>query len=78
MAAVIVSDEDRVWYVFPSGKAREASYVRGQSGGPSQAEKLIARLEGRNDDESGTPITCDDADRLAPPTRPAASSEFRR
>jgi hypothetical protein len=47
MAAVIVSDEHRVWYVSPSGRAREVSYVRGNSGGPSQAEKLIARLEGR-------------------------------
>jgi hypothetical protein len=47
MAAVIVSDDDRVWYVSPSGRAREVSYVRGNSGGPSQAEKLIARLEGR-------------------------------
>ena len=47
MAAVIVSDEDCVWYVFRSGKAREVSYVRGKTGKPSQAEKLIARLEGR-------------------------------
>jgi hypothetical protein len=46
-AAVIVSDEGRVWYVSPSGKEREASNVRGHSGGLSQAEKLIARLEGR-------------------------------
>jgi hypothetical protein len=46
-AAVIVSDEGRVWYVSPSGTEREASNMRGQSGGPSQVEKLIARLEGR-------------------------------
>jgi hypothetical protein len=44
---VIVSDEGRVWYVSPSGKEREASNVRGQSDGPSQVEKLIARLDGR-------------------------------
>ena len=47
MAAVIVSDDDRVWYLSPSGKEHEVSYVRGNSGGPSQAEKLISRLEGR-------------------------------
>jgi hypothetical protein len=47
MAAVIVSDEGRVWYVSPSGKERAVSYVRGHSGHLSQAEKLIARLEGR-------------------------------
>jgi hypothetical protein len=47
MAAVIVADDDRVWYVSRSGKAREVSYERGRTGGPSQAEKLIARLEGR-------------------------------
>ncbi|MGC2380723.1 MAG: hypothetical protein WA622_26980 [Mycobacterium sp.] len=46
-AAVIVSDEGRVWYVSPSGKEREASNVRGQSGHASQVELLIARLEGR-------------------------------
>ncbi len=49
-AAVIVSDEGRVWYVSRSGNAREASNVRGKTGGPSQVEKLIARLEGRGSD----------------------------
>jgi len=47
MAAVIVANDDRVWYVFPGGKTREVSYKRGRTGKPSQAEKLIARLEGR-------------------------------
>ena len=49
-AALIVSDEGRFCYVSRSGKAREASNVRGKTGGASQVERLIARLEGRGND----------------------------
>jgi hypothetical protein len=47
MAAVIVADDNRVWYLSRSGIVREVSWARGRTGGPSQAEKLIARLEGQ-------------------------------
>jgi 5-methylcytosine-specific restriction enzyme B len=47
-AAVIVSDEGRVWYVSRSGNAREANAV--------QATKLIARLEGHHSTESATQL----------------------
>jgi hypothetical protein len=49
-AAVIVSDEGRFWYVSRSGNAREASNVRGHTGGASQVERLMARLEGHGND----------------------------
>ncbi len=41
---MIVSDEGRFWYVSRSGNAREASNLRGRTGGASQVERLIARL----------------------------------
>ena len=47
MAAVIVADDNRVWDPSRSGIVREVSWARGRTGGPSQAEKLIARLEGQ-------------------------------
>lgn len=46
-AAVIVSDQGRFWYISRSGKAREASDVRGRT----QVERLTARLVGRGNDE---------------------------
>jgi hypothetical protein len=47
MAAVIVADDNRVWYLSRSGIVREVSWARRRTGGHSQAEKLIARLEGQ-------------------------------
>ena len=49
-AAVIVSDEARFWYVSRSGNAPQASNVRGKTAGPSQVERLSARLEHRGND----------------------------
>jgi hypothetical protein len=44
--AVIASDSGRFWYVRRDGSAREASNVRGRTGGRSQVEKFAQRLDG--------------------------------
>lgn len=44
--AVIASDDGRFWYVSPNGSVREASNVRGRTGGRSQVEKFVQRLDG--------------------------------
>jgi len=44
--AVMASDEGRFWYVNRDGSVREASNVRGRTGGRSQVEKFEQRLDG--------------------------------
>ena len=44
--AVIASDSGRFWYVRRDGSVREASDVRGRTGGRSQVEKFAQRIDG--------------------------------
>jgi hypothetical protein len=64
-AAMVASDDGRFWYVRRDGSTREISNVRGRTGGPSQAEKHTARLDGRMTAESAAQLGYD----IPPPER---------